>query len=274
MRMGEKEHIAKQDAPYTRETLAQDFAALGVATGDVILVHTAFGTVGFIAGSQQALMEGLADAVGPAGTIVMTAQTGLSDPAEWVNPPVPESWWDVIRKSIPAFDLASTPSRGQGLMPEYFRTLPGVVRSDHPAVSFTARGPHAKELMAGHTLKADLGDASPLGKMVSAGAKILLIGVDYEPCTAMHLAEDRAQAAPIIKCGAPMMVNGAREWVWYEGLDGDNDDFAACGNAFEAAHPEFVRIGNIGSAESRLVEMNPLVEFAANWFTENREVLA
>jgi len=205
---------------------------------------------------------------------VMTAQTGLSDPADWVNPPVPESWWEEIRNSIPAFDPAITPNRGQGLVPEYFRTLPGTIRSDHPAVSFTANGPRAAELLTNHTLEADLGDASPLGEMVLAEAKVLLIGVDYEPCTAMHLAEDRAQAAPLIKCGAPMMVDGKREWVWYQGLDGDNDDFAACGTAFEIAHPNSVRTGNIGSSESRLVEMKLLVEFATKWFPENREVLA
>ena len=272
--MSEKEHIEKQDRPYTRASLAADFTSVGVEKGDVLLVHTAFGKVGFVAGSQQALVQALFDAVGLDGTIVMTSQTGLSDPADWMNPPVPKDWVDEIRNTLPAYDPATTPCRGQGLVPEYFRTLPGGVRSDHPEIPFTANGPHAADLMANHTLKADFSDTSPLGKLVKAGAKVLLIGVDYEPCTAMHLAEYRAQAAPIKRCGAPMMVDGKRQWVWYQGMDGDNDDFAACGTAFETAHPEFVRTGNIGSAKSRLVAMKPLVKFATKWFPENREVLA
>ncbi len=273
--MSEASHIAKQDRPFTRDSITRDLTVLGVAPGDVIMVHTAFGKVGWISGGLQAFIEALSDAVGEEGTIVMTSQSGhLSDPATWENPPVPNAWNEDVRNSMPAYDPGATPTRGQGAVPEYFRTYPGVLRSAHPSISFTAKGVHAAAIIADHTLEADFGNASPLGRLELARAKILLVGLDFATCTALHLAETRAQAAPMVKCGAPMMVDGARQWVWYQGLDGDSDDFAACGAAFEVAHPEFIRTGMICKAESRLVEMAPLVKFATSWFPENREVLA
>ena len=58
-----------------------------------------------------------------------------TDPATWQNPPVPESWWSVIREQSPGFDPVLTPaSRWMGILAETIRTWPGAVRSDHPQV--------------------------------------------------------------------------------------------------------------------------------------------
>ncbi|WP_233606412.1 AAC(3) family N-acetyltransferase [Micromonospora sp. Llam0] len=36
-----------------------------------------------------------------------------TDPAGWRNPPVPESWWPVIRAHTPGFDPAAHGSSGR-----------------------------------------------------------------------------------------------------------------------------------------------------------------
>src|SRR5919202_608705 len=111
--------------PTTRSTLAADVARLGVESGATLLVHSSLKAVGWVVGGPVAVVQALLDAVGPAGTIVVPTQNGeYSDPAQWVNPPVPEAWWPVIRSEMPAFDPRLTPSRRMGIVAETVRTWP------------------------------------------------------------------------------------------------------------------------------------------------------
>ena len=184
--------------------------------------------------------------------MVMTAQTGLSDPAEWANPPIPKEWIAEVRRALPAYDREKTPARGQGVVPEYFRTYPGVKRSAHPEISFCALGKRARGLLSGHTLEADFTDKSPLGKMVRAGAKVLMLGTNYESCTALHLSEHRSNTRPIVRQGLPMMVDGKRKWVRYKGMDHDSGDFDRIGLAFERKHKAAFSKGKWASPQAGL----------------------
>lgn len=269
--MSEARRIKASPHPMTRATLRRDLRALGVRGGDVLLVHTAFTKLGWINNGPQTLVEALVDAAGEDGTIVMTAQTGLSDPAGWNAPPVPKDWVREIRRTMPAYEPGKTPVRGQGVVPEYFRTYPGALRSGHPAISFCALGKRARTLLRGHTLDASFGEKSPLGKMVRANAKVLMLGTTYESCTALHLAEHVSATAPLVRDGVPTMVDGKRKWVWFKDLDHDSSDFVRIGRAFERKHPDAVRKGKVGLAASRLLEMPTLVDFAAAWMERNRD---
>ena len=153
---------AVPDEPRTRASLAGDLRRLGLESGDIVLVHSSLSSLGWVCGGAVAVVRALLDTVGPGGTAVVPTQTGdNSDPKHWQHPPVPRSWWPVIREHMPAFDPAVTPSRGMGVIPEVVRTWPGAVRSDHPHTSFAAVGPAAAELMAGHRLDSELGEESP-----------------------------------------------------------------------------------------------------------------
>jgi aminoglycoside 3-N-acetyltransferase len=104
----------------------------------------------------------LLDAVGPEGTLVMPTHSGdLTDPAGWVNPPVPKSWWAAMRDQMPAYDQALTPTRGMGVIADAFRHLPGGIRSTHPTVSAAAFGSMAASIVSHHELDHGLGEASP-----------------------------------------------------------------------------------------------------------------
>lgn len=257
----------------TVQSLTADLADLGVAPGMTVLVHTALSSLGFVIGGEQAVITALGDAVGTEGTLAMPAQSWqLCDPAYLNDPEVPPAWWSLIRESLPLFGPAVTPTRTMGRVAELFRTLPGVLRSGHPHRSFAASGPHARSIVARHDLDSPVGTGSPLQAMYELDARVLLLGVGYEKCTALHLAEARCDfpGKHTVRNGAPGVSGDRRTWVTWEEMWPAADDFAELGAAF-AQHGGDVRHGRVGAARTQLVSMRGLVDYAAEWFPLHRE---
>ncbi len=264
--------LARTESPITVELMVRHLRELGVVEGMTVIVHSSLSSLGWVCGGAHAVILALCQALGPEGTLVMPTHSSiLSDPKEWENPPVPESWWVVIRQTMPAYQPDLTRTTGMGRVPELFRKMNGVVRSNHPKVSFAAYGVHTLDVVGNHALNFSLGENSPLARLYDLDASILLLGVGYESCTSLHLAEYRAEFAgkKIIREGAPILVNGERQWVEYDDVDVDSDDFAEIGQAFEATGGSFNQ-GLVGQAESRLVPVRSLVDFGVQWIAEHR----
>lgn len=257
--MSEQDTIEAVAAPNTRASLAADMQSLGVKPGGTMIVHSSLRSLGWVCGGPRVVIEALLDALGPDGTLVMPSQSGgLTDPANWKNPPVPRAWWQTIRDTMPAYDPVLTPTREMGAIAELFRTWPGVMRSAHPSNSFTAFGPKARAIVERHDLDDPFGETSPLARLYDCDAQILLIGAGYDCCTALHLAERRAAPdAPTEKTGAPMIVDGVRRWVPYAMPQTDEDQFPVIGAALEENRA--VRNGKIGNAECRLMALRRAV---------------
>jgi aminoglycoside 3-N-acetyltransferase len=267
----ERAAVASTSTPATITSLADDLAALGVEPGATLLVHSSLRRLGYVAGGAPAVVEALLTAVGDGGTLVMPAFTSdLSDPSRWVDPPVPETWWPIIREQSPAFDPAITPTNSMGAIVECFLRFPDVIRSAHPRDSFAARGPNAARIIDDHALAYALGEHSPLARIYELDGEVLLLGVDHGNNTSLHLSEFRADL-PItdwISEGSPMYVDGVREWVTYPDRAGNSDDFAALGEAFALAGRE--RRGAVGAGTARLMRQRDVVDFGVRWLEANR----
>lgn len=256
--------------------LKQDILAAlkkaGVEQGQTIMVHTSLGSLGFVCGGAQTMIESLLESVGAEGTIMMPTQSWKNlDPSTGVHWEEPEEWWQIIRDNWPAYDKDITPTNTMGAVAEMFRKWPGTLRSNHPARSVAAKGKNAEYLTTGHDLSNIFGDGSPIGKLYELDGYVLLIGVGYDKNTSLHLADVWAEYPGkhnSIEYSA-IMENGKRVWKEYRTLFVDGEDFDEIGEAFEKECS--VRKVSLGNGTITLMRQRELVNFAVKWMEQNRK---
>jgi aminoglycoside 3-N-acetyltransferase len=227
-------------------------------------VHAALRKVGSVVGGADSVLWALRDVVGPAGTII-----GYTD---W------QSEDDVIerpelREHIPPFDpLASRSIRDVGFFPEMLRTTPGALRSANPGASMAAIGGRAEWFTADHVLDYGYGPQSPLGKLVEANGKTLMLGAPLDTMTLLHHAEHLAQFTPkrIRRYETPILVDGKTAWRWFEEFDTSDPPDGLADDYFATIVEDFLasgkgKRGTIGAAPSVLVDAGDIVPFAVDW---------
>ena len=215
-------------APISPPELVRELAQLGVERGGVLLVHTAFSTLGPIEGGPEGLIAALTVALGPAGTLVMPSMTDDDD-----HP----------------FDASATPCRGLGVVADAFWRLPGVRRSDNPH-AFAARGPAAPELVAPHPLDLPHGPESPVGRVLQRNGQVLLLGVGHDANTTIHLAESLAGVRYRRRNHVTVREGAGLRRLDYLEIDHCCENFARVDAWLESARTQ--ARGCIGQAEARL----------------------
>lgn len=245
---------------------------LGVKRGQSIMVHTSLSSIGFVCGGPQIIIEALMESVGEEGTLMMPTQSWKNlDPETGVHWEEPKEWWQAIRDNWPAYDKDITPTNTMGAVAEMFRKWPGALRSDHPARSVAAYGKNAEYFTSNHDLSNIFGESSPVAKLYEKDGYVLLIGVDYDKNTSIHLADVRAEypGKHNVFESSAIMENGKRVWKTYETLFVDGEDFVDIGEAFEKEHQ--VNKVKLGNATLRFMSQRDLVDFAVKWIESNRK---
>jgi aminoglycoside 3-N-acetyltransferase len=264
--------------PVTQQRLVRDLQRLGVAPGQVLLVHASLSSLGWVAGGAPAVVSALCAAVGPDGHVVVptgTEENSTTSRAHRARIAMMtlEEARRFEQEEMPAFDRDRTPS-GMGAISEALRTTDGAVRSGHPQSSFAAIGPRSASLMAGHPLDCHLGPDSPLGKLLADNAQVLMIGVGFENFTGFHLAEYTYTRHPPMQkyaCVLPA-ADGKRSWESYEDVVLDDQEFDVIGKALEEspAGIAMIKNGEVGYARCRLLPLRPAVRFAEEWLLARR----
>jgi aminoglycoside N3'-acetyltransferase len=254
-----------------RPELIADLRQLGLKPGDIVLVHASLRRIGPVEGGAEALVSAIMEVLGPTGTLVAYTQTpDNSDPSRWYvtrGYTVPEEAWPEARAAVPPFDPDTTPSYAVGVLPEIIRTTPAAVRSTHPQSSFAAVGADAAYITADHASDCHLGEESPLARLEKLDARVLLLGVGYDVCTAFHLAEYRVPDRPhrTYSCVVSAPPPAGRAWYHYEDVVLDPSRFGELGEAYEAEHPGVIERGRVGDADCRLFDLGGAVSYAADW---------
>lgn len=251
--------------PITIYKLKEIFLNLGIEEGDVVMVHSSLSSLGYVVGGAEAIYEALIAIIGNKGTIVVPSQTvEISDPSSWQYPPVPEEWFEVIRKSLPAFDKKRSFSKSMGQFSNFLGHLQHSFRSNHPMYSFTAVGQHAKVITDSQKLDYPFGVHSPLSKMYDLNAKVLMIGTDFETNTAIHLAEHFLERETIIE-SSKIKENGIDKWVEFKNIDLDiYDDYLQIEKLFYG-HLSVKNV-KVNESEIRCFQLIDCVDFARNYY--------
>jgi aminoglycoside 3-N-acetyltransferase len=124
--------------------------------------------------------------------------------------------------------------------------------------------------MRRHELTSELGEESPLSALEEVDGHTLLLGVGYDRCTALHLAEYRLPGLRRRENACVVTTPKGRRWVTYNGAALDAGSFAELGEAYEATAGAVV-VGVVGAATSRLLRIRDAVGFAVDWLRAYRQ---
>lgn len=252
----------------TIEDIKKELKHIGIQNGDVLEVHASLKSIGYVLGGANALLDALLDTLGFEGTLIMSAQSsGNSEPAYFENPPVDVSLYHKVRKSIPTFKGKFDDLSGMGLLAVALQKRPSVYFSNHPQVSIMAHGKHAKWITQSHPLNDMFGLKSPIAKMVELKTKVLLIGVDYDRCTGMHLGEYLSNKRPIVIQGSRMTVGSKEDWVKFLSYDFDSDEFSKVGRVMELDNR--INLSLLGNAVVKHFDLEYAVRSTQRYFEEN-----
>lgn len=185
-----------------RSQIATGLRELGLATGDLVQVHSSLSALGHVEGGAEAVVDALLDVLGPEGTLMVpTFNHGTAE----------------------VFDVRTTPSIN-GAITEAVRRRPEAYRSVHPTHPCAAIGPLAEMLTNEHLHLLTFDLRSPLGKLAAMGGSILLLGVGMDRNTMAHVGETLANVPCIGQNQWPARVVDAqghtvRAWgmLWREG---------------------------------------------------------
>jgi aminoglycoside 3-N-acetyltransferase len=109
------------------------------------------------------------------------------------------------------------------------------------------------------------GRGGPLEKLYDLDSWVLLLGVGFNRCTALHFAESLLEARRVTTVRLPALDNGRRVWIEVPNVADDNDThFPIIGQEYLSSGR--ARQGLVGDAQSTLVSMRSLVDFAVAYF--------
>ena len=154
-------------------TLKNDLSDIGIQSGDSILLHSSYKSMGGLEGGIKTFVEALLSVLGDKGTLIAPTLT-----------------YRDVSVDNPVFDYLNTPSC-VGAISEYIRTMDGAKRSIHPTHSCSAIGGKMDYFIHGHELdRTPVGENSPIYKLRCEGGKVLMLGCGVECNTSMHGVEE------------------------------------------------------------------------------------
>src|SRR5262249_10836409 len=148
----------------SRDQLAEGFRALGVETGDTVMMHASVRAVGPVAGGPDEIHLALKQVLTDEGTLMMYASCPAYADEVGRGNLTPEQEREVIEK-LPPFDpLTARSQRENGTLVEFLRTFPGS-KVNHHVARFVAWGRHADYLLSETPWDFALGRGSALERL-------------------------------------------------------------------------------------------------------------
>lgn len=224
-------------------------------SGQDIVVHGS--PAAFALPDEDALLicEALIESVGSRGTVLIPTFTHQETLLGEAPSPVP------FYANLPASDE-------NGVLGEAFRSLPGVVRSNHPSHSFAAHGHKAALVLS---TQRDNNPLGPIKKLNVMRGHALLLATTLRSCTALHIAEEAAPPAFLARKTA-MRINSAgyRERVVLEQVPGCSVAFDRLEDRLE---PDQIVSAALPAGTARKLPIRYVVRLAATALANDASAL-
>jgi len=166
---------------YDSKQLLERLRSLGVRSGDSVMLHSAFGPQYGFRGTIEELTGVFVEAVGPQGNLLMVSLPYRTSSLQYLS-------------KLKTFDVRKTPSM-MGLVSEYFRHRPDVLRSLHPTHPVLVHGVRAEWFVAGHEdCEYPCGPGTPFERLEQVDGKAVFYNVPFATFTFFHYLEHRVSA--------------------------------------------------------------------------------
>lgn len=220
--------------------LVSNIRSSGIERGDLVLVHSALGSIGPVEGGASTVIDAFLDVIGPSGSLVMPTMTS---PFETFDP--------VLSKS------------NVGVLTETMRLRSDAVRSLYPVHSVAAIGKLAEEICRDHDkCNSGCGSGSPFEKIWKYDGKIMLLGVDQDRNTILHAFETERKVSYFMHFTIP-----APNYAPYNGTGiFELNDFPEghrnfIGITSELRENGLIRYGRIGKAVTQVMQARAIHDF-------------
>ncbi len=205
----------KLDTLVTQDDIVNGLKELGIKQGDVVFLHSSLSSLGYVDGGADTVVRAFLEVLGVDGTLSAPIFRNYF----WDGP---DQVWD--RDNSPSL---------MGRISEAIRTWEGNRRSHHAPHPIAAIGKMADDLTDRHNIT-DFSFDSPFARLIELNAWIVLLGVDFNVCTMIHLIEERAEVP-------------YRRWVDLKGTVIDKGISTIMTYKFFARYPgvenDFIRFG-------------------------------
>lgn len=167
-------------------TLKADLTTLGLTSGDTVLIHSSYKSMGGLDGGIATLIDALMSVIGERGTLI-----------------APTLSFKTVTPENPTFNYLETPSC-VGAISEFIRNHEASVRSIHPTHSCSVLGYSTDYYIKDHELdRTPAGEHSPFRKLMECGGKILMLGCGANCNTSFHAIEEIA-GVPYVLTNPPI----------------------------------------------------------------------
>lgn len=233
--------------PVTKEQIVFSLGLGGIEKGDVVLMHSALSSIGYVEGGAETVIDAVLEAVGEEGTFAVSTMA-------FNHPYDPENDKSTV-----------------GIISEKHRLRKNSIRSLRPVHCINAIGAKAEELTRDHDkCETNCGVGSPYLKLRDMGGKIMLLGVDMNRNTTLHAIEDIMDSVYLESrvVPAPKYVKD------YEGKTMEMNKFCPGHRDFLSFTPVLRREGaltevRVGNALAKIIDVKKMYELGEKMLSEN-----
>ena len=173
--------LVRRFLSYDAAQLRGALRRLGVRDGDSLMLHSAFAAHHGFDGTIEQLTDAFIDALGARGNLLMVSLPYRSSTLEYLQ-------------RLRVFDVRRAPSM-MGLVSEYFRRRPDVLRSLHPTHPVLVHGPDAAWYVGGHEHALyPCGPGTPFEKLAERDGIVAFFNVPFATFTFFHHLEHLVSA--------------------------------------------------------------------------------